>query len=93
MKTRLLVIGLCMIAGATEAQVPVDGSRRPQDQLRRDRLDGPTLRHDSRDARQLEELQRLRSRSLERSQRLRQQGQASRPVGSKNSNKNTVVTQ
>lgn len=94
MRYDLLALCLVLSAGSALAQEPANGSRRSWDQLRQDRSRNlPVLGGQSRDARELDQLLRLRERSLERSQRLRQPSQSSRPANANNSRKNTVVTQ
>jgi hypothetical protein len=94
MRYGLLALSLLLSGGAALAQDPANGSRRSWDQMRQDRSRSlPVPSGQSRDARELDQLLRLRERSQERSQRLRQPSQPSRPANTNNSRKNKVVTQ
>ncbi len=94
MKRWLLTLALVATAGAAAAQQPADGSIRTLDRLRQERtFDGTVLRRGSGEARQLDQLQRMRQRGNERAQQFRQPDQTSRPAATPQTRRNTVVTQ
>lgn len=94
MKRWLLTMILVASAGIAQAQQPTDGSIRTPDRRRPDStFDSKVLQRGSSDARQLDQLQRMRQRSNERVQQLRQPHPSSRPATTQQNRRNTVVTQ